>query len=527
MPQQRMSIKTSTQNPQTKSATFGLHRWLIDLFALLAGLSGVLAFAPFELRSFAVLSLTSFFLILNYSPTSRAFWRGWLYGLGLFTGGIYWVYYSLHLFGDAVAPLAIALTLLFIFFLALYPALFGWLVRKYLIDRFGSWALLLGLPISWFLIEWIRGWLFTGFPWLTYGYSQVDTWLAGYAPLLGVYGLSFLVAASAGLVSFLVVNRQLARTRQFQLLTLLVSFWSAGGLLQQIEWTQAKGVPIKVNIVQGNIEQHQKFLAEVLEPSLQRYAQLSLQHPADLVIWPETAVPTFLHRVRADLQPLVQALQKRGSELAVGVFEYDAETRTYYNSLVKLNPGIDEADAGYRKRHLVPFGEYMPLRSILKFLARYVLIPMSDISSGEELQEPLMLAGHPAAISICFEDAFGEEWIKQARDAEYLINISNDSWFGDSLAPHQHLEIARMRSLEMGRPMLRATNTGISAFIDQHGRITHIAPQFEAVNLLGELQPRTGNTPYMLYGNYLIVSLLLLLLLGIYTYVFIAQQKVK
>ena len=231
----------------------------------------------------------------------------------------------------------------------------------------------------------------------------------------------------------------------------------------------------------------------------------------DLVIWPETAVPTFYHRVARQLAWTAADMEAAGADLAIGVLEYDPEHQRYFNVVRKLTSGNEPVQI-YRKQHLVPFGEYLPLRDLVTFMARYIQIPMSDLSPGDPRQAPLSLAGHLAGVSICYEDAFGEEVIKQLPAANFLVNVSNDAWFGNSSAPHQHLQIARVRTLETARPMARATNTGVSAFIDHDGRILARSPQFEAHALDATIQPRAGATPYVRYGNYVVVFALLLVL---------------
>ena len=507
----------SVEPPQTAaSANGGRSRlWnparLAEALAVAAGALQVCAYAPIDLPALAVLAPASLLLLWHGARPARGAWLGLLYGLGLFGVGVHWIYYSLHLFGDAIAPLSALLTGAFVFGMALYPAALGYLLCR----AQGSltlWMLALA-PAGWTLAEWLRSWVLTGFPWLLLGHSQTDWPLAGYFPLLGVFGVSWLLMVTAG-VCALLLARRMRLVWSCGVAGFCALLWMGGFALREVQWAAPTGEPIRVRMVQGNIEQEDKFLAEILQQSLDLYSQLSVRGaPVDLVIWPETAIPTFYHRVAKQLAWVAADLEAAGADLAIGVLEYEVEQRRYFNVFRRVTPDNEPVQI-YRKHHLVPFGEYLPLRDLVAFIGRYILIPMSDLHPGAARQLPLSLAGHLAGVSICYEDAFGEEVIEQLPAANFLVNVSNDAWFGDSIAPHQHLQIARVRTLETARPMARATNTGISAFIDHDGRILASSPQFEAHALDASIQPRTGATPYVRYGNYLVVIALLLALAG-------------
>ncbi len=499
-----------------------VHPRFAALLAVAAGALQVCAYAPVDLPVFAVLAPLFLLLLLRGVPPARGAWLGLLYGLGLFGAGIYWIYYSLHLFGDAIAPLAGLLTAGFVLGMALYPAAVGYLLCRYKAPL-PWWSLALA-PALWTLAEWVRGWFLTGFPWLLLGHSQTDWPLAGYFPLLGAFGVTWLLALTAGAGAWLLDARP-GRMQTLGVLGLGALVWIGGFVLQRLPWSEPVGAPIRVRTVQGNVEQHLKFIAQVLQPSIELYSRLSVAGPpVDLVIWPETAIPTLYHRVEHQLLAVAQELQASGAELAIGVLEYRHQAQRYYNAVRKVTPG-PQADQVYLKHHLVPFGEYMPLRELLEFIARYILIPMSDLQAGPARQRPLMLAGYRAAVSICYEDAFGEEVIAQLPAANFLINVSNDAWFGDSMAPHQHLQIARVRALETARAMVRATNTGISAFIDHDGRILARSPQFEVHALDASIQPRAGATPYVRYGNYPVIVVLLLALCAAAAAIAVGNRK--
>jgi apolipoprotein N-acyltransferase len=497
-------------------------RWAAPLAAALSGLFFPLAFAPHGWFPLAVLSPALLFLLWRGATPARAFRTGLLYGMAWFGAGVWWLYISLTRFGGAPPVLGGGLTLLLVAWLALFTALQGWLYRRFMPDD-GWRGLVLFLPAAWVLSEWLRGWLLSGFPWLSLGYSQVDSWLAGWAPVLGVYGVSWMVALSAGLLALAWVAA--GRRRVFALAALLV-IWGLGAGLLRIEWSQASGGAQQLVLVQGNVEQGFKWKRKQRLATLRLYRDLTrgaLQEaaplPADLpvgldppegaggravVLWPETAVPMFLDQVPGPwLDGLKRLLRRHGAELLLGVPVQEADGG-YYNSMVRLEDG-----SAYRKHHLVPFGEFMPLRSLIGGLLTALRIPMADFRSGGARQPLLRLAGVPVGISICYEDIFPEEVLRTVPEAAYLINASNDAWFGDSAAPHQHLQMARMRALETARPMVRVTNTGVSAVTDHKGRVIARSPQFVPHVLTTVIQPRTGTTPYVLWGNALVLLLAL------------------
>jgi len=478
------------------------------LSALLAGLALPLAFAPFGLFPLAVISLAVLFALWEQGSARRGFVLGYLFGIGYFGLGASWVAVSMYRFGGMGVTLSLLSTLLFVLILAAYPAISGWLYRRHFSSLPAALRLLLVLPALWGLLEWSRGWVLTGFPWLALGYSQTDAPLAGVAPLLGVYGVSWLVTLSAGL---LVLAWRMPARRWLPLLSLL-AIWLAGAGLARLEWSTAVGGPLRASLIQGNVPQNLKWLPEQRQPTIDLYTRLSRQHWADsdLVIWPETALPAYYHQAERFLQGLAGEAARHGSNLILGLPVRPASApETYYNSVVAMT----DPPQVYNKHHLVPFGEYIPLKWLLGSLLDILRVPMADFSRGAASQPPLSVAGQKIAVSICYEDAFGEEVIRALPQATVLLNVSNDAWFGDSLAPHQHLQMARMRSIETARPMFRATNNGISALIDHRGRVSARSPQFEVFVLSGSLQPRSGATPYVLGGNYPLLALLLACLL--------------
>jgi len=476
------------------------HRGTVAFFW---GLLAVGGFAPVSVFPVTVISLAGLFWLWEHANGKRAASRlGFFFGLGLFSAGISWLYIAQHDYGDMPFLLAIATTVLFAAFLALFPALIGYLQARL---RPPSWArLMLVMPALWVLSEWMRGLLFTGFPWLTMGYSQIsESPLTGYAPVFGVYGVSLVIAISAGL---LVLSWEMRRNaRGGMALAILLFFWGMGWGLRAIEWTQPKGETFRVALLQGNIPQDLKFNEGRLAETLDKYIKLVLQSDAHLTVFPETALPLFRHELPQYYEDfLIRHARKRGGDILVGAFE--TERGLHYNSVFTLGTSNSQ---GYRKNHLVPFGEFIPLRPVLGWVINEVLhIPMADLTRGGERQPVLQIAGQRVAVQICYEDVFGEEVIRYLPEASLLVNVSNDAWYGKSHAAMQHNQIAQMRALETGRMMLRATNTGVTSIIRPDGSIQMMLPQHKEGVLAGEVQGYEGSTPYVRWGNAAVLLLL-------------------
>lgn len=476
------------------------------VLALLAGAATPLAFAPVGWAWLAVLCPALLFAIAAVAPHRTALWAGWLYGLGFYGVGVSWVYISIGRYG-ASGPL---LAVLFTVALAAALALFFWLAvygARRLRSGDDFLTLALAFPALWLLLEWVRTWFLTGFPWLLLGYSQTDTPLAGLAPLVGVLGISAVLVSLAGLLAWTLLRPSLRRLALFAAAATLAL--GGGALAGRVEWTEPSGRPLSVALLQGNIAQDLKWSPEWRDRTLERYWALNARHwGADIIVWPEAAVPTWYHEVAANyLADLAAIGAERGSELIIGIPYFDPASYRAYNSIISVGrePGV------YHKRHLVPFGEYVPLRDLLGRALDILGAPMSDFAAGVEVR-PLRAAGHLIGASICYEAVFGPEIAEALPAAELLVNISNDAWFGDSLAPHQHLQMVRMRALETGRDVMRATNTGITAMIDHRGRIVARAPQFEESTLATQAQPRRGATPYVRWLDGPVLGLLALTL---------------
>lgn len=481
------------------------HRRAGDALALGAGLATPLAFAPYGLAPVAPMALAMLFLCWLGASPGRALWRGWLFGAGVFGAGVSWILHS-FLIVHVALPVALFLTAGLVGLLAFYPGLVGYLVRRFASGP-SDVALVVAFPGAWALMEWTRGWLLTGFPWLELGYSQVDWPLGGWFAVLGVHGVTLLAAQSAGALAFAAVS---AGRRRWLALALPLVLWTAGSALDAVTWTRPAGAPLRVALVQGNIPQDRKWLPEMREPTLVRYLSLSRRHAdADLVVWPETALPALFQDVEALADALDREFSAADRALLLGVPWLDAERGLQFNSLVLLG-----SEHGlYHKRHLVPFGEYLPLRPLLLPLTRMLRVPSPDFSRGP-VTPLLSVAGHPIAPTICYEVAFPAEVAAALPEAELLVTVSNDAWFGASIGPHQHLEIARARAKETGRYLARATNTGISALISPAGEVLAQSPQFEVDVLDVEIVPMEGATPYVRAGNLVAVGSACVLLLA-------------
>jgi apolipoprotein N-acyltransferase len=468
-----------------------------------------LAFAPFDLAPIALLSLALLFYSWRETGPWQSFQIGYLFGLAQFGVGVSWVYISLHDYGGASPVAAAALTCALVAFLALYPALAGAISAR-LFQTNPILRMIVAYPALWTLTEWVRGWFISGFPWLNVGYSQLDTPIAGFAPVIGVYGVGWLTALSAGLILslFYLPWRKAAGTG-----FVVVALWVSAAWLNQVEWSRPAGEPFTVTLLQGNIPQEIKWEPRHQRETLKLYIDMTRQHwDSDLVIWPETAVPAFYHQVeKSFMLPLKEEASKHGTDLLIGAPLLEQPGARYYNALISLG----QTDGVYRKRHLVPFGEYLPLQPLSSFILDILQIPLADFSAGSDRQPLLEAAGFPLVASICYEDAFGEEALTGMPDGAYLVNVTNDAWFADSIGPLQHFQMARMRALELRRYMLRATNTGVTGIISPFADVVARAPQFERTTITGEIVPMSGSTPYSRYGNRpLVIGLFIVLLVS-------------
>lgn len=476
-----------------------------------------LAFSPVNFYLIAVLSPAVLFYAFLLATPRRAAWLGWWFGMGLFGVGVSWVFVAIYVFGLSSIFASVILTFLSISFIALFIALQGYLsvlfIQKCNVEN-RTLIILVVFPLFWVLLEWFRGWFLTGFPWLSLGYSQTGSFLSGYAAVLGVYGLSWLTALSSSLLLVPLLHSN--NKKIFPVLLSVTVIWFGGYFLSQINWTEVTGKPIKVSLVQGNVEQKNKWDPNHFDKRKQRYLSLTQKHwDSDLILWPENSLTIFHHQLKENfLMSLAEEAKKQNTDIILGLPVLDRKKDEYFSSLMAINNSnvINNNEQFYHKNHLVPFGEYVPLASLLRGLVLFFDLPMSGFTPGQYNQKLLTAAGQKIAPTICYEDTFGEDLIRFLPEATLLLNASNNAWYGDSFAPHQHLQISQMRALETGRDMMRVTTNGVSALINYKGKIISRSPQFQKYVVTGYMQPRTGSTPYVTWGNY---ALLLFIVLGL------------
>ncbi len=491
-----------------------LSGWKGDTVSLIAGAVLPLAFAPFSWWPVVIISFLILLACIRQISTMRAAWRGYLFGIGYFGIGVSWVYVSIRLFGNATTPLAATITSLFILILSAYTALATWMVRRLLADSAPTTTLLV-FPAVWVLIEWLRGWLFTGFGWLQVGYAFVDSPLAEYATWFGTLGIGYLALISITAIFTLLSVHAKARTKIISLI-LIVVIWGIPMQMELPTYTRTSTDALEVALVQGSVPQHIKWHESQRQPILDNYRQMTEPHwDKDIIVWPETAIPAFRQDVSTYLDAIHHAARSTDTTLMTGL-PVRKENGDYYNALIVLGNADHTPDNTYLKRHLVPFGEYLPLAFLLEPVLGYLQIPMSDFSAGEQ-EKPLVKASEDeAGAFICYEIAFAANVMESLPEAAYLVNISNDAWFGGSLGPHQHLQITRMRAIETGRHILRATNTGISAIIEPNGRIQARLAESEQGVLTGRIHKVAGQTPYSRYVDHPLVVVLTIMLLLIW-----------
>ena len=475
------------------------------LSALLFAAVCVFGFAPFYLFPVPIFALAGLFYLWQKTKDAKSAAKlGFAFGLAYFISGIYWIYISLHDVGGMPFWMAGFATFCLCAFLALFPAAVGYLSKR-------SPSVLIAAPLLWVVSEWVRDWIFTGFPWLAVGYSQAPfSPLAAIAPVLGIFGISLAVTASASLV--LLAFNQAYRRLAFMS---LIGLYLVSGALNLVSWVGPQGKPINVSLLQGNIPQDLKWTRDIIVQTINQYAQMTAQTKSDLVVLPETALPVAIDTQQTNLKQdqvlaaFFEIAANHHQSILVGTVE--SEQENYYNSVLGINENNIQS---YRKSHLVPFGEFIPFKNLIGWVYRdWLNMPLSDLSRGSKLQQPMTLANQKIALNICYEDVFGEEVIRQLPQATMLVNVSNDAWYGHSIAAYQHLQFSQMRSLETGRMMLRATNTGATAIIGHHGELIATLPHFTTAILNGTVQGYTGTTPYVRWGNWLIISLLFIALI--------------
>ena len=497
-------------------------RWLL---AVLAGALATPSFAPYNYWLLAPISIFIFLWTILNQTRKHSAWLGFLYGCGLFGTGIFWVHVSIDSFGGMPMIANIFVMSLLIGYLALYPALFGWLFNRFNQGKIVRQLLLSG-PALWLVTDWLRGWVFTGFPWLWMGYSQISSPLKHFAPIFGVEGITLaLVFFSAGILAAL--HKKQAKWLLVSIAVVLLS-WAAS----YPQWVKPNPKKIiDVALIQGNIPQEAKWEPDQLWPTIFKYVELTQKNwDANVIVWPEAAIPALESHLTPFLENLDEAARKHNTSIITGILDQKPDGK-YYNNILVLGkdsngPYTPEHSEQYSKHHLVPFGEYVPFEDILRPLAPLFNLPMSSFSPGPYIQPNLKANGFHFEPALCYEIIFGSQIRANLRDTtDYLLTLSNDAWFGKSIGPDQHLEIAQMRALELGKPLIRDTNTGITAIVNAQGEIVKRLPQYETGVLRAKVEGTTGKTPYVIWGTWplYIYSFLVLLL----SWILFRRQKNK
>ena len=509
------------------------------LVAAVLGAVNTLSFAPTPHGGWIELVIFALFFawLTRTSGWKGAAITGWAFGFGNFVTGVWWLYVSMHDYGGMAAPLAAAAVVLFSAYIAIYPALAG-VVWSFCAGRaryedngsivpaageprfVPTWHGAFAFASAWALGEWLRGLVFTGFPWLSSGYAQVDGPLAGFGAIAGVYGVGWVLALVAALLvqGFYALRRDASNGAKFAPFAVAIGLVVSGVLLSLVEWTLPANSPLTVRLLQGNVKQEMKFEQEGVNQSLQLYRKLITEKPADLIVTPETAFPVLAAQVPQDLAlALRQFSDTTNSSIlfgAIGVtVSPEGHATDYTNSLFGITPNQNDVYR-YDKHHLVPFGEFVP--SGFHWFVALMGIPLGDLGRGPPVQKSFFVHNQPIAVDICYEDIFGEEIARTIREQEapagILVNSTNLAWFGDTIALDQHLQMARMRSIETGRPMLRSTNTGTTAVIAANGAVIARLPVYTAGSLDATVQGTSGRTPYVTSGNMTVILVSLLLL---------------
>ncbi|MEM7080877.1 MAG: apolipoprotein N-acyltransferase [Pseudomonadota bacterium] len=472
------------------------------LLALICGAIYPLGLAPFDLWPVTLLAIAGLFWLLDGAP--RPMLLAWLFGVGKYGVGASWIYVSIHVYGNASPLLAGSLVLLFVVGLALFVLPIGWFWQRY--ARGASMGIKAGVFIfAWLLMDWVLTWLFTGFPWLYPGYAVMDTWLLGWAPLVGVLGVGAMCLLSA------VGGVAAVRLRRPWLAGWALLPWLAGLGLAQISFT----TPVEtrtVALVQGNIAQSTKWQRDMAVPILETYSRLSAPHwAADILVWPEAAITFYPSQIEPWLGQMDRHARATDTSFVTGIpTARESSPGAYERFNAVIGRGL--ASGTFAKVHLVPFGEYVPLQGVLRGVIDFFDLPMSSMSAGDRAQPNLQVDGVGLAAAVCYEIAYPDSFRQRARDAGLLATLSNDTWFGGSIGPHQHLQIARMRAVENGRWLLRATNNGITALVDERGRVIERLPQDRAAVLTGQVQIRSQLTPYTWLGDWPVLGLMVIAL---------------
>jgi apolipoprotein N-acyltransferase len=494
-----------------KNLKNGHQTFLLCVLTLVLGLSLPLAFAPYDIFPLAIIAPAGLFALSLQASPKKAFWLGFLFGLGLFGAGVYWVYISIHVIGEVPTSFAVLITTLFVTILAAYPATVMYTANRYFSTPKTA-TLICAYPALWVLSEWVRSWLFSGFPWLFLGYSQTHSPLKGFAPLLGVYGISLAVLLTSALLVHAAaqLKRRLYSSAYLSLFLILL-IWISGGLLNVVHWTKPQGNTFSIALVQGDIPQTLKWSPEHLQLSFERYRDLTepLWGNNKLIIWPEAAIPVPLQNIPHFIDRLNAKARETHSSLILGIPTETRDGKHYHNAIITLG----DQNQLYLKRLLVPFGEYTPFSALFARAFNFMDVPMSDMKPGKFTQQPLVIEHTKILTSICYEIAFPDLIRLNDPTVGMLLTVTNDAWFGASNAQAQHLQMAAMRALEFQRPVVFVSNDGITAIISPDGQIQASIPAHTAAVLTSTVRPKIGLTPWMRTGSDTVLLLTIALLL--------------
>lgn len=478
------------------------HRLLRPLLAAFVGASTTLAFAPYQIWPMAFISPILFILLIHKVSSKAAAFTGFMFGMGQFSIGISWVHISIDTFGGMPKAASLFLMILLVSYLSIYPALFAGLTNR-LFPSDSKTRYLFAIPSLWLLTDLARGWVMTGFPWLLLGYSQLESPLSGLAPIGGVQLITLAILISASCLTWVLIKRQ-----PIGLILPLAIFLTAYGL-KFVDWVVPdESTRTSFALIQGNISQEKKWLPSERWPTLMKYLDLSrINWDADLVIWPEAAIPALEKELPSFLLNVDKAARMNETALITGVVTQNSLGQ-YHNSVLTLGdtPSGEynyETQPRYKKHHLLPFGEFVPFADLLRPIAPFFNLPMSSFSRGGYIQDNIVGKGRYFATALCYEIIFGEQVRKNIqKNTDFILTLSNDAWFGDSIGPLQHMEIAQMRALETGKPVIRATNNGVTAITNYKGEIVAQIPQFTTDVLRAEVTSSKGQTPFLTLGQW-------------------------
>lgn len=520
--------RVSTFFSSLKKIVFNKNNWL----SFITGLSLVFAYAPFSQWYLALFIPAIIFYHLSNKPPKKSAELMFFFALGWFSSGISWVHVSIDQFGGLPLSISLVLMLLLCLYLALFPAFAVYLAGYFSSEKkLNLWLL---IPF-WLVSEYLRSVVLTGFPWLSLGYSQIDSPLANFAPLIGEVGITALIILiNVCVVKILFSIKQSSTKTLFSPMLYLFIIILGGYGLANIDWVHANGKTTKVALVQGNIAQSIKWSPEQEWPTMLKYLDLTrANYNADIVIWPESAIPAMEPAVQDYLSTVNRSALFNKSAIITGILNYNFESKEYFNSLIVLGRKQDKDDQGYyynhsnrySKNHLLPIGEFVPFQELLRPIAPLFNLPMSSFSRGDYIQHNLIANNLHILPLLCFEIVFPHQLAANlTKKTNLLLTVSNDAWFGNSHGPHQHMEIARMRALEFGRPLLRSTNNGITAVVDHNGDFIARIPQFKEAVLTAEVELVTGETPYSQWPRLILAMLIIIPLIII---ILLQRQKTR